>query len=300
MGRRGTRRLADMSETSKPDQAAPQKKRRAPTPGQRVDSGDKRLEWVPVSQMRISPRAQRVHDTPSSRAKIDAIAANFDPDDFGTLTVNLRDGIYWVIDGGHRYHALLVLGWEDQSVQCWTYHGLTESEEADKFLTLNDVKTVSGMDKFQKALVAKRPMQTDIDRVVRSQDLVVGRGAQAIKCVGAVTKIYENGGPGVLSATVRIIRDSYGIPGFAAKVTEGTGLFVSNYENTYDEGFLVEKLSAKKGGVNGLVGEAERIKKKYGVSLAVGVAAAVVETYNAGRGGNKLNGWWSTFNGGPS
>ena len=297
MGRKYTpgSRLIDMSaEPPKPSAPA---RNRTPAPELRIDGGSKRLEWVPIAQMRISPRAQRAHNSPSSRAHIEDIAANFDPDKAGTLTVNFRDGIYWVMDGGHRYHAYVQMGWEDQSVQCWTYRDLTEAEEAEYFLSLNKVKTVSGMDLFQKALVAKRPVQTDIDRVVRSQDLSIGKGRDAISCVGAVSKIYESGGAGVLAATVRVIRDSYGSPGFAAKVVEGTGLFISNYENTFDESTLVERLGAKKGGVNGLVGEAERIKKKYGVPLAVGVAAAVVETYNAGRGGNKLNGWWSTFNG---
>jgi hypothetical protein len=153
------------------------------------------------------------------------------------------------------------------------------------------------MDKFQRAIVAKRETECDIDRIVRAADLVVGTGRDAIGCVGAVQKTYANGGPRVLSQTVRIIRDSFGLPGFTAKVTEGAGLFVMNYENTFDEQLVVERLSRKKGGVNGLIGQAEQIRKKYGVSLAVGVAAAVVETYNSGRGGNKLNGWWSTFNG---
>lgn len=287
-------RGVDMSE-QQPKPAAPPRNR-TPAPEQRIDGGDKRLEWVPIARMRISPRAQRTHTSTSSRGRIDNIAANFDPDKAGTLTVNLRDDIYWVIDGGHRYHAYIQMGWEDQSVQCWTYHGLSEAEEADKFLSLNDVKPVSGMDKFQRALVAKRPDETDIDRIVRAQDLTIGTGSQAISCVGAVTKIYENAGASCLAATMRIIRDAYGMPGFSAKVTAGTGLFVANYEHTFDEQVLIEKLAAKKGGVNGLIGEAERIKTKYGVSAPVGVAAAVVETYNSGRGGAKLNGWWSTFN----
>lgn len=273
-------------------------KRRRPSDGERIDSGDKHLEWIPVSQMRISPRAQRKHDGPSSISKINHIADNFDPDKAGNLTVNLRDGIYWVIDGGHRYHAFLIMGWEDQYIQSWVYEGLTEAQEADKFLALNDVKPVSGMDKFQRALVAEYEQESDIDRIVRAAELAIGTGRDAIGCVGAVKKTYVNGGPKVLSSTMRIIRDAYGMPGFSSKVTEGTGLFVMNYENTFDEEYLVDRLSKKKGGVNGLIGEAERVKAKYGVSLAVGVAASVVETYNQGRGRPKLNGWWSTFNGG--
>lgn len=277
--------------------AAPVKRavRKPPVGDSRISSGDKHLEWVPVAEMRISPRAQRKHDSTSSKAKIQYIADNFDPDKAGTLTVNLRAGIYWVIDGGHRYHALLLMGWEDQYIQCWVYTDLSEAQEADKFLSLNDVKQVSGMDKYLRAIVAKRPAESDIDRVVRAADLRVGNGREAIGCVGAITKVYTNSGPKILATVLRIIRDAYGLPGFASKVTEGMGLFVSNYENVFNEELLVQRLGSKKGGVNGLLGEAERIRIKYGVSLAIAVAAAIVETYNRGRGGARLVGWWSTF-----
>lgn len=261
----------------------------------RIENGDKRLQWVPVSKMRVSPRAQRVHSSPGARSKINFIAEYFDPDKFGTPTVNARDGLFWVIDGGHRYHALVLLGWEDQQVQCWVYHGLTEHDEADKFLDLNNVRPVSAMDKFKVAVVAKRDVACDIDRIVREQDMSVGSSREAISCVTALVKTYDNGGPDVLATTVRIIRDAYGAPGFTAKVTEGIGLFATNY-NTFSEDRLVEKLSHKLGGVNGLLSRAEQIKSSHGVSVPIGVAAAAVETYNSGRGGGgKLNGWWSTF-----
>lgn len=261
----------------------------------RAQSGTARLEWVPIAKMRISPRAQRTHDTRDSQARIEAIATNFDPDLAGNLRVSFRDDIYWVMDGGHRYYAFHKMGWEDQLAQCWVHRDLTEAEEAEFFLQYNAVKPVSGMDKFQRAIVAKRLLECDIDRIVRSADLTVGTGRDAIGCVGALTKTYVNGGPKVLATTLRVIRDSYGLPGFSAKVMEGIGAFVANYENTFDEQRVVERLSTKKGGVNGLVGEAEVIRKKYGVTSSIGVAAATVETYNRGRGGEKLNGWWSTF-----
>jgi hypothetical protein len=263
----------------------------------RIENGEKRLQWIPVSKMRISPRAQRHHDKPGSKAHSRYIADNFDPDKFGTPIVNHRDGVFWVIDGGHRYLALILLGWEDQQVQCWVYQGLSEHDEADKFLDLNSVKPVSAMDKFQVAIVAKREIECDIDRIVRAQDLTVGTGAEAIGCVAAIGKTYVNGGPKVLATSLRVIRDAYGLPGFSARMTEGVGLFVANYENTFDEARLIDRLAHKLGGVNGLISRSEQIRKSHGVSGAVGIAAAAVETYNAGRGGGgKLNGWWSTFN----
>lgn len=272
-------------------------KRVAPTvtAQDRISSGDKHLEWVPVSKMRISETAQRRHDSASSRTKIEDIARNFDPDKFGTLTVNLRDGTYWVIDGGHRYLSLLEIGWEDQSIQCWTYEGLSESDESDKFLALNDTKPVSPMDKFKQAVNAKRPVETDIDKIVRAADLRIGSGRDCVGCVGTVQKIYANAGGTVLATTLRVIRDSFGHPGFNAKVTEGTAMFVTQYESTFKEDLVIARLSAKKGGVVGLLGEAERIAAKYDASLATAVAVAIVETYNRGRSGPRLSTWWSNY-----
>src|ERR1700757_2074417 len=74
--------------------------------GDKISSGDKHLEWVRMGQMRISESAQRTHNTPSSLKKIAEIRDMFDPDKFGTLTVNLRDGFFYIIDGGHRYHGV--------------------------------------------------------------------------------------------------------------------------------------------------------------------------------------------------
>jgi hypothetical protein len=259
----------------------------------RVSTGQRRLEWVPVGKMRVSPRAQRDHSRPGAQEKITEIAANFDPDKFGTLTVNKRDGHFWVVDGGHRYNALVLIGWEDQQVQCWTYHELTEEQEAALFLDLNDVRPVTALDKFKVAVIAGRDPEVAIDRIVRNLGLTVGGTTQqSLGCVVGLQKVYRMG-PGVLEGTLRAVRDAYGRPGFSAKVVEGIGLFVANYDSVYDEERLVSRLSRKLGGVNGLLGRAEQIRSSHGVSMPHAVAAATVETYNQGRGGDKLTGWWT-------
>lgn len=262
----------------------------------KLSTGGRALHWVAVNQMRVSPRAQRDHNKPGSIALIDQIVANFDPDRFGTLTVNYRGGTFWVVDGGHRYNALVKMDYADQQVQCWVYNDLTEEQEADLFLDLNNVRPVNAMDKFKVAVVAGRERETHIDALVRNLGLVVGTGrTRTVRSVSALLKVYDDSGPQVLETTLRIIRDSYGDAGFSARVIDGIGLFVSNYENVFNEGYLVGKLSRKFGGVNGLLTRAEQVRSSHGVSVAVAVAAATVETYNQGRGGTKLNGWWATF-----
>jgi hypothetical protein len=118
-------------------------------------------------------------------------------------------------------------------------------------------------------------------------------GATTVNCVGALSKVYDMGGTKVLEKTLRIIRDAYGRPGFSARVVAGVGMFVATYENAFDEERLVSRLSRKLGGVSGLVSQAAVTKATYGVNTAEAVAASVVETYNQGRGGNKLPSWWS-------
>lgn len=256
----------------------------------RIESGAKHLQWVRIEEMRVSSKAQREQ----RQYRIDHIASNFDPDKFGTPTLNERDGVFWIIDGGHRVRALIQMGYEDQQVQCWIYRGLTEEEEAEKFLSLNDVKPVTGMDKFKVSVVAGRETESDIDRIVRAAGMSVGKGQNGIGAVAALGKVYKSAGPRGLAITIRIIRDAYGMPGFAAKVIEGVGLFVANYEKVFEEERIIGKLAAKAGGVNGLLGRAEQIRSTHGVPAPQGVAAATVETYNSGRGKDKLPGWFVT------
>jgi hypothetical protein len=48
------------------------------------------------------------------------------------------------------------------------------------------------------------------------------------------------------------------------------------------------------GGVNGLLGRAEQIRRQTGNPKNHCVAAAAVEAINRGRGGKKLPSWWAS------
>ena len=99
-----------------------------------------RLRWVPLTQMRINPLAQR----DLNQARVSKLAAAFEPEKMDAPTVNHRGDWYYLIDGQHRIAALKewLASWQGQQVQCWTYEGLSEAEEAEKFLALNDTLPV--------------------------------------------------------------------------------------------------------------------------------------------------------------
>ena len=246
-----------------------------------------RLRWIPVEQMRISPASQREQRD----ARVDHIASNFDPERLGVLTVNERDGFFYVIDGGHRMLAMRAVGWGDQSIQCATYVGLTEEEEAETFLKLNDVLAVDAMSKFRIGVTAGRLEECDIDRIVRACDLRVSTSKVdgSISAVGALRKAYHRK---CLARTLRVVRDSYGNPGYQASVIDGLSLVFQRYGEEIKDERAVEKLSGLQGGVNGLLGRAEHIRRQMGAPKNHSIAAATVEVLNAGRGGKKLSAWW--------
>jgi hypothetical protein len=251
-----------------------------------------RLKWVPVAEMRVSPMAQRE----INQARVDRIAADFDVEEVGNPTVNWREGHWYIIDGQHRIEAMRQMGWGDQQIQCWTYEGMSEQEEAERFLRLNDTLTVDRYARFKVGVTAGRDEAVDINRTVLTQGLVVSRDRipGAVQAVGTLERVYRRSDAAVLGRALRVIRDAYGDPGLEAAVIDGIGYLCARYNGELDDTTAVTKLSNAHGGVNGLLGKAEVIRRLTGNSKGLCVAAAAVEIINSGKGGKKLPDWWKT------
>ncbi len=249
-----------------------------------------RLRWVSISLMAVSPLAQRE----LNQSRVDRIVATFDLEQIGTPTANRRDGIWYVIDGQHRIEALRAIGWGDQQIQCWAYEGLTEQDEAEKFLKLNDYLAVNALSKFRVGVQAGRGVECDIDRIVRAASLCVSadKVPGAIGAVGTLRRVYDRAGAASLRQTLGIVRDAYGDSGLEAAVIDGIGLFAQRYASEMDVPYVVTKLTNAHGGVNGLLGKADVLRRATGNARGHCVAAAAVEIVNSGKGGKKLLGWW--------
>lgn len=249
-----------------------------------------RLQWVPIASMEVSPLAQR----DLNQARVDRMAADFDLEQIGTPTVSKRDGTFFIIDGQHRIEALRQIGWGDQQIQCWVYHGLTEQDEADRFLKLSDTLAIDAYSKFKIGVHAGRADECEIDRIVRASKLCVSRDSipGAVRAVGTLRRIYTRSDSKTLGRTLRIVRDAYGDTGMEAPVLDGIGLLCQRYNGDLNDETAVQKLSAANGGANGLLGKAEVLRRQTGNAKGHCVAAAAVEIINSGKGGKKLPSWW--------
>lgn len=253
-----------------------------------------RLTWVPIGLMRYPTMAQRDR---INQGRVNGIAANMDLERIGAPTVNKRGGLFYVLDGMHRtegYKSWIGEGWEDQQLQCWTYDGLSEEEEAETFLKLNDTLTVTAFDKFRIGLNANRPDEVAIAAIVAKCGLTISqsRAEGTIGAVSALRRVYHREGHTVLERSLGIIRDAYGTPGLESAVIDGMGLLCGRYNGELDTSAAVSRLASVTGGLAGLMNRAYMAKNQTGAPLNACVASAAVDLINRGRGGKKLPAWW--------
>ena len=124
--------------------------------------------------------------------------------------------------------------------------------------------------------------------LVISRDKLPG----AISAVGTLRRVYTRSDGKTLGRALRIIRDAYGDPGLEASVIDGIGLLCERYNGDLNDDEAIAKLQHANGGVNGLLGRAEKIRQQTGDYKSHAVAAAAVEIINSGKGGKKLPSWW--------
>jgi len=261
-------------------------------PGNPTSSGDDvRVANVKPNDLRINPYAQRELNP----KKVADIASRLNVRAVGIPVVNLRDGVYYVCDGQHRVEGLKAAGRGDTPIKVEVWRDLTEREEAELFVMLNDRLAVKAFELFEKKVNAEFDRETDIDRVVRLQGLHVSQAKTpgSIGATAALGYVYDLVGPALLGMVLRVIRDSFGDRGFEHAVIRGVGLFVQRYHGGIEEKVIVERLAAIRGGVNGLMGEATKIKERTSAQKPKCVAAAIVDIVNRGRGGKKLANWWA-------
>lgn len=109
-----------------------------------------------------------------------SIAADFDWEKFGTLTVMERtNGSLYVVDGRQRLSAVRLRGLPSEAdVPCMVYRSEGIEHEARAFLVLNkNRKQVTAVDRHNAAVIAKMEPYVSIDNYIRGAGYVIGTSA---------------------------------------------------------------------------------------------------------------------------
>lgn len=256
-----------------------------------------RINMVPMGSMEVYQSTQR----PQNQAWVEHLLSNFDPSLVGLLVVCHRNGRYYIVDGQHRYYAYRAYvgdGWERKHIQCRVYDDLTDREMAELFLQLNDTRSVTAYDRFEKSVVAKRDDESEVNKIVKESGLAVkpGKADQSVGCVGTLMRVYNQLGPDALRRSLRITYEALGNPGLSAAAIEGIALVCHRYDKQVSDQRIIDKLSVLKGGAGALDYRASRFQAALKKSRPQCYASAVVDVLNSGvgHGSKKLPNWFET------
>jgi hypothetical protein len=254
-----------------------------------------RLIKIAAEQLAIHPYAQR--DLVPSKLK--KIAQDLDLDAIGVLhaveyEIKGKGSRIWVIDGQHRLRALLEHGFGEWQVEVKIHTDATDDARASAlFLKLNDRAPVSSFDKHTNAVRAKSGEAVGMEDISRKHGLKISRqsGDGLIAGIAHVRDVYRLDDGVSLDKTLLIVTQAWGKSASAleGKVIKGVGLVFHRFNGTVDQSTIIKKLAKYPGGPSGLVGDARGLMEYRKGSLARCIAERVIDTYNAGRRGGKLD-----------
>ena len=253
-----------------------------------------KLVKVAAQSLRIHPSAQRAL-VPS---KLRQFKDDLDLDAIGVLHgVEYEiDGVLaiWIIDGQHRWRALMDHGFGEWEVEVKIHTECKDDRRASElFLKLNNRTPVGPYDKFDNARKAGDLDAIRIDRIVTDRALKLARGADdgCICCICSLRQVFTLDQGVALESALDTLIAAWGRKASTVegKLVEGFGLFFKTYNGAVERPALLKKLQKYPGGASGLVGDAKALKDIKHMKMSRAVAERVVETYNAKRTTGRLD-----------
>lgn len=188
------------------------------------------------------------YQRPLQESRIKKMSQEFNEDLLGTIVVSRRDHRHYVIDGMHR--VVLCRLKNINYIQAVIHVGLTEEEEAELFVRLNQSrKGVTKAEVFDAALVAKNPRALMIKDIVEKNDYKLGKatGNYTIAAYAALEFIVKKYGIEHLDRTLGLIKKIWfgQTQSTNAFLIKGVAAFIHIYqdENAYADAKFVKQLS---------------------------------------------------------
>ena len=234
-------------------------------------------DYLPFEALTVNPRVQRAIVT----ARVNKLSAEWDFGKVGVLTISLRDGVPFIVDGQHRWKAGVDSGYGKSKVLCHVYTDLTEQEEGALFLALNDTRAVSPVEKYLIGLVAEEEPYVSIEATLNAYGLRVANSSSGVTCVTALITAHNEG---LLPELCEILTGAWGPEpeAFNRVIVSGMTKFLGRYNGEVNRDTLTKKL-AKAMGPNQIVGKSRQGADFSGTSITSAAAEVLRGIYNRGR-----------------
>jgi hypothetical protein len=227
--------------------------------------------------------------------KVNKIAKNFDPDVLGVIICSMRDdGSLAIIDGSHRYKALVQKGMNDYSVNALIYFDLTIQEEAKIFTMLNQEHTKPNTTEIFKAGIVSGDEETIvINKIINSLGLHigVGPGDNKVRAISTVKRIYRNADGDVLYKSLKSIKEAYGSNSSNMRdvLISAVAIVFNRYGDSVDVDRMIDTLQ-KFGKPNTLIANAQAMMSgKSNQVTTTGLPYLIVNKYNQRLTKNRLS-----------
>lgn len=242
----------------------------------------------------VSVRADALKPHPSAQRDISPthlrrLVRDFDLDALGTIHIVQINEEYLIVDGQHRWAALIELGFGEWRMRCILHEDVTDIARAsDLFLKLNQKATVLVEAKFKNMLTAGYPVAVGAKAVAERHGYKVTPkyGDGNITCFGTLMRLYALDDGVTLDETLGVLDEAFGKSAVAVegKLVEGLGIHViGRFNGQIDRAALVKKLAKCNGGANGLIGAGRARREWSHGSLPKCIGSAIVDLYNSGR-----------------
>jgi hypothetical protein len=247
--------------------------------------------WIAVKNLAVvwptTQRHKKGHREGSKRRFIKYLTENFDPNQFGSITVSQpnKDGIHHVIDGMHRVEAIRIMYGGEEKVPCIITEVQSEKDAAEGFLGNNTVVPVQAIERFMIAVVAEHETQVEINNIVEAVGLKVDPSSQdgCIAAVQALEALHRKYGPEAVEKTLLVLQGIWGNDrsAFDAVIVRGAGEFLAKYDGQINQKRLITKIGSKFT-PDRIKGQGKAAQSVLGGSLANAISAVMTQTYNSG------------------
>lgn len=183
-----------------------------------------------------------------NRKVVDKIKAEFDPNKVNPVTVSLRGGKYYILNGQHTSVAFYELNNNDPHclIQCEILTGLTREEEAKLFIAMNvDVQKLKIHDKIWALYISGDGHAKEFVRIIRvnGYDYEL-KSPKQISAVSACWSIFNNDHE-IFAEVLSVTKAAWPDNGSATSTItmNALAIFMAHHKDEYESSWLIRRLS---------------------------------------------------------